>query len=75
MNISKAQCGSCGNDRITYNDGDGTHLVLTFAIPVDAPLDDRDIKRYGTQFAVQVANALLRERERRGFRVPTIIRA
>lgn len=72
--ISAPMCANCGCQRITYQGSDGKRqMVLLFAVPADAPLDDDSIKRYGTQFALSVARTLREERRRRDGELPTLI--
>lgn len=70
--LSKPHCARCGHEGITYKDGDKTHIVLPFAIPADAPLDDESMAMYVTSFGAVIVEALDRLRKERGYR-PSII--
>jgi hypothetical protein len=48
--ISTPICARCKHERIIYKESDKTHILLPFALPADAPLDDESIKRYIVEF-------------------------
>lgn len=65
----KACCAKCGGTNITYKDaGSETQfLVVPFAIPAGAPLDDRAIQRYAMEHAAHLTRTLMEHRKERGW--------
>jgi hypothetical protein len=65
----KACCAKCGGTSLTYQDAgsETTFLVVPFAIPAGAPLDNNAIQRYAMEHAAHLSRILMAHREGRGW--------
>lgn len=66
---SRVVCQRCKGDRLTFVDEQGNpvekvHMVMTFAIPADAPMDIATINKLAVEFAKDVTRNMLMEREK-----------